>query len=149
LALASLAKPVQAQAESETFHVQDPFEFLIVNPCTGEEVLVNGTFSALVHVTEDPNGGTHFKIYTSFWGRGVSASGAKYVVKGHEQSHHITNIGGDSAFENTTPILTKYIRQGETPPNDDFEAKVLFHTTINANGEITSEVVKVEEHGCK
>ncbi len=142
LTLALLAKPTQAQAQTETFNERFAFEFVAFNPCTGEEFFAEGTSHVVFHITQDPSGGSHVKSHLDSHGQGVSESGAKYVL------HDTTN--GQNNFrlfaqENFTATETfKTIRQGEATPEDDFLTHVVFHYTFNANGELTSEVVKVE-----
>ncbi len=148
--LALMAKGAQAQAESEILIVREPLEFATLNPCAGETIFIEGTVQGVLRTTIDPNGGSHTMAFFYFQGKGVSISGAKYVVKAETfVQRESTNIGDDSAQEVTSPGLVHFIRQGETSPNDDFSQKVLLHTTINANGEITSLVADAEEGECK
>jgi hypothetical protein len=43
LTLALLASPAQTQAETTTDHVRDTFNGFFINPCTGEELFLEGT----------------------------------------------------------------------------------------------------------
>src|SRR5215217_2861921 len=52
----------------------------VINPCTGEEVIFDGTLRFVVHVTQNEGGAAIFVSNATFHGQGVSSSGAKYVV---------------------------------------------------------------------
>jgi hypothetical protein len=144
LSLAMLAKPAQTQAQTDMFNERVPQTFVIPNPCTGEDVFVEGTSHLVFQRTEDANGGFHFKGHVNFQGRGVSASGAEYVVHESSNTHDNFRDFSESATNFTFTATLKLVRQGSATPADDFEAKVTFHFTILANGELTSEVVKTE-----
>jgi hypothetical protein len=146
LTLALLAKPTQAQAETETFNERFPFAFEIENPCTGEVVFIEGTLHFVFHITQDADGGFHIKGHLNFQGKGVSPSGAKYVV--YESANSQFNFRAESADNFTSPVTFQVIRQGSPTPEDDFKVKALFHFTENANGELTAEVFKFEAQ-CK
>jgi hypothetical protein len=146
LTLALLAKPTQAQAESDTFNLRFPVAFGAINHCTGEEAFIEGTAHSVFHFTEDANGGFHVKSLFHVQGQGVSPSGAKYVI--HDSSNSHFNVRAESADNLTHTGTFKVIRQGSATPEDDFKVKLLFHVTINANGEVTAEV-EADERECK
>ena len=148
LTLALLSQPAQAQAETDTFNQRVPVEAEIANPCTGELVTFEGTVHQVVHRTVDASGGFHFKGQTSVQVQGVGTSGAKYVA--HETRNEQSNVDvvSESASNFTFTDTVQFIRQGSETSEDDFQGKLTIHTTINANGELTSEVVNTETE-CK
>jgi hypothetical protein len=148
LTLALLAKPTQGQAVTFTDNERIPFTFEVTNPCTGELVVGKATQHLVFHVTQDPNGGFHFKGHSNVQGRGVSESGAKYVVHESSNLHDNFRVISKSATNFTFTGTLQFIRQGSAAPEDDFRVKATFHVTINANGEVTSEVAKFKEE-CK
>ena len=150
LTLTLLAKPAQAQAETFKDSFQGPLTKLVTNPCTKEEVLLEGTQNLLVHTTIDANGGAHILIRgNSAQLQGESASGVKYVA--HQTINQILN-GSFSSETGTTFTVTntlQVIRQGSaTPTPDDFVLNQVTHVTLNANGEITSVVNEFNQEEC-
>jgi hypothetical protein len=145
LTLTLLAKPAQAQAETFTDTFQGPLTRLVTNPCTGEEVLLEGTQNLVVHTTIDANGGFHFLTRGNAEVQGESASGVKYVA--HQTLQERSN--SESATTLTFTNNLQVIRQGSaTPTPDDFVIKQVTHVTVNANGEITSVVNEFNEEPC-
>jgi hypothetical protein len=142
LALALGAKPTQAQAETDHFNDRVPVEGVFFNECTGEFVTFEGTQHIVGHSTEDASGGAHFWIRLHSQVQGVSTSGAKYVARGNTSFHD--NISSESAANFTFMETIQFIRQGSETAEDDFQSKFLFHVTVNANGELTSEVEQVD-----
>jgi hypothetical protein len=143
LMLALQAKPAQAQAETSTSTERVPFTFTgLTNPCTGETFFVEGTQLLVFHSTLDADGGEHFYVDSTFEGRGVSDSGAKYVF--HETNPTHTKLAPDSANNFTSTATGSFIRQGSATPEDDFVIKLMDHITINANGEVTSLTTTME-----
>jgi hypothetical protein len=72
----------------------------------------------------------------------VSSSGAKYVD--HNSSNIQLNFRADSAVTFTRTVSGVMIRKGSAAPEDDLVVKFLTRFTINANGEVTSEVLKAK-----
>jgi hypothetical protein len=144
LTLTLLAKPAQAQAETFKDSVREPFTALVTNPCTGEDVLLEGTQHLVVHTTIDANGGFHFQSWGNAQLQGESASGAKYVA--HQTLHERINSEAASNFTRTDTI--QIIRQGSATSTDDFVIKQVQHVTVNANGEITSMFNEFNEEPC-
>ncbi len=148
MTLALAAGMALAQATTEKFNERIPFSGVLFNPCTGEEVLFEGTQHLLFHRTEDASGGFHFKGHGNFQLKGESASGAKYVAHGISNDHIKFDVFSESAGNFTFPQTLQFIRQGSETAEDDFQQKVLFHVTVNANGEVTSLVDQFESE-CK
>jgi hypothetical protein len=121
----------------------------MMNPCTGELVLFEGTTHLVIHRTQDADGVFHFKGQFNLHVIGESASGAKYVA--HDMSNSAHNFDDVSESPETFTITNtlKFIRQGSETAEDDFQSKLLVHITINANGEVTSLVEQSKGSECK
>jgi hypothetical protein len=148
LTLALLEKPAQAQAETITSTDEYTFdEFL--EDCTGELVELAGTQHIVAHSTLDATGALHTKYHVVTQGRGVSDSGAKYIVINTDNvEENITLPPEEVQRTITNPGMFKLIRQGSSTPADDQYVNYLLHVTVNANGEVTA-VVSSFDFGCK
>ena len=141
----------QAQGEpapvQQSFNLREPFTFSTTNPCTGEQITGEGTTHFMGSYRENASGGYIFQVHINTSGSGVSQSGAKYVLNGsqHESGHSHLD-GTPNTY--TGVQRSQLIRQGEAMPGDDFLFnELLFHLTVNANGEVTAQVVPVDEDG--
>jgi hypothetical protein len=151
LTLALLAKPTQAQAQTEHFDERAPLSLQFEHPCTGEEIFLEGFFHTSGTVTRDAAGNLHVQVHSTFVGQGVSiTSGAKYVAHEVSSPHFNVRDTVDPAQEaNFTDTLTfHFIRQGSPTPEDDFMLFFLNHLTVNPNNEVTSDVL-VDRVECK
>jgi hypothetical protein len=137
--LMTLAPPAQA---AETFNERIPLSGTFVNTCTGEPFTYDGTLHTVGHFVEDKSGGIHFKGHTNFRAKGLSPSGAKYVINSADNSH--SKFAVKSADNFTNPSHFNIIRQGENGTQDDYKARGVFHWTQNANGEYTALVANFE-----
>jgi hypothetical protein len=143
LTLTLLAKPAQAQAETVTDTDQDTTSFL-TNGCT-EPVFVEGTVHTVAHTTIDANGGFHTKLHFHIQGQGEGlSSGDKYVY--NDTANTLINSTGP--FTATVTQTIKIIPQGSGTTTDHFNARFVFHVTVNADGEITTEFLKAEDEPC-
>jgi hypothetical protein len=101
--------------------------------------------NTVAHTTTDANGEVHTVSRFNIQGQGVSDSGAKYVFNVNDM-FIVNSSGGAPYFNVTFTQSTKLIRQGEaTPTDDDRHINLLIHQTVNAQGELTSEILKFEE----
>jgi hypothetical protein len=142
LTLALLAKPAQAQTQRERV----PVEFDFLNPCTGETILFRGTVQVFFEEKQDANGGSHFQVHAHLHGQGVGlTSGDKYVLNETQNNHQNFRVPSESGAANfhITQSL-RVIRQGQDMLGDDFQSEFLLHLTINANGDVTADVVRTE-----
>ena len=121
LALAPEASAGKGRAGSS------PVSYTIKDPCTGEEILVEGEVRFV--------GGDHFRYTLT----GVGASGATYEI------HTIDNEGlggganGDRGAHTFTAAATqRFVRDG-AGGGDDFTTHSIVHGTMNANGEWTAD----------
>ena len=140
-----LAKPAQAQAE--TIMDNDRSTFNLTSGTCGEELAqIQGTLHTVAHTTIDATGVRHIRGHFNEQGQGEGTiSGDKYVF--HDVFNLRENLTGDEPGDHVTFTVTetaKLIRQGSTTPTDDQQVKSLVHVTINANGEVTADVVKIE-----
>ena len=118
-----LAQGALAQTEVGTF----PVAFTVENPCTGDEVAVEG----VVHFV----GGDHFRYDLA----GTDADGTAYRV------FSVDNEGSapsPAASVRTTASTFRLVQDGGRG-KDDFLARGVTHSTTNANGEVTVEFAKV------
>ena len=138
-----LAKPAQAQAQTFTDTDQEPVSGY-TSSCTNDElVFIEGTLLTVAHTTIDANGGFHSKFQFRLTGQGEGlSSGDKYVFNTMLNEARLDSpTGADFIFTQTQYF--KIIHQGETT-TDDQQGKYLFHSTVNAQGEVTSDVFKME-----
>jgi hypothetical protein len=135
------AKPAQAQAQTFTDTDQEPFPFS--GGCTETAVFEDATLYTVAHTTTDANGGFHTTFHFKVKGQGVGlSSGDKYVVNWQGNLNRYFPPGSLPTLTQTETL--KIIRQGSATPTDDLQLKVVFHITVNAQGEVTSEVSNVE-----
>jgi hypothetical protein len=135
-----LAKSAQAQADTFTDTYQDTFRFY-TGGCTGEPVLIEGTLHTVAHTTIDANGGYHTKFQYNLKGQGEGLdSGDKYLYN----DTFGYNVNSTGAINQTQTETFKITSQGSGSATDDLQGKVLYHVTVNANGEVTTEVYNFE-----
>ena len=104
-----------------------PVSLTVADPCTGEEVAVEG----VVHFV----GGDHFRYDLS----GVDADGTAYRI------FSVDNEGSapsPAVSVHTAASTFRLVREGGRG-DDDFVAHGVVHLTMNANGELTADFGKV------
>jgi uncharacterized protein YdeI (BOF family) len=108
----------------------------------GETVFLEGTLHTVSHTTIDANGERHIHARGTLQGQGEGQlSGDKYVF--HSVTNQHRNFRG--APTNFTETQTfNIIRQGSATTTDDLQGKIMYHITVNAQGEVTTEVLKLE-----
>jgi hypothetical protein len=145
LTLTLLGKPAQAQAETVTDTFRDAFTFetggRFDNGGCSEIVFIEGTLHTVSHTTIHANGDFHTKFLFNLKGQGEGlSSGDKYV-------YNLTsgfNVNATGPFTRTSTRTFKITQQGSATATDDLQGKVLFHVTVNANGEVTTVVDQFE-----
>jgi hypothetical protein len=134
-AVAALATVTPRDAAAEVLINEDvPIEETLDNPCTGEEVLLSGRAHQLLRVTENGNTyhfGRHFNA-AGVTGVGVT-SGARYVLGATFNDEFTIAKGGTQTSVQTLNV----IGTGRTP---NFLVRALFHVTIDANGDVHSDI---------
>ena len=129
--------PAHAEATTSTERVIEPFDTIAI-ACNGEVVLLSGELLLIFHTTVDSRGGFHDKFTLVPRNvRGVgSETGTEYKAVGGDRSSFTADIDdGPVVFTNTD--MFNLVSNGSA---DNLQGKFTFHITINANGEITSEV---------
>ena len=135
------ASPLFAATVSTT-NQQIPFALVAFVPCAnngaGELVLVSGTLHVLQHLTITEDGNVHVK--THFQPQGASGvgltTGDTYHATGVTQEEF--NSNGPLPFTDTYINNFRIIGQG---PDNNLLVHQTIHITINANGELTADVV--------
>jgi hypothetical protein len=137
VAFANSGSPAFGQATTTTTNETIPFTSTLPNPCNGDLVTFQGNMHVTNHVTTDSSGGTHVTSHMNY--QGVSGtgtpSGLNYRV-GTTQNQTLNDNDGPQS-EVTVIQNVRLITQG---PALNFFLQVVFHITINANGETTSTV---------
>ncbi|MBI2852663.1 MAG: hypothetical protein HYX84_06145 [Chloroflexi bacterium] len=138
---------VPANAEVVT-NISVPINVLVFVPCAnggaGELVSLSGNLHVLVTVTEDEAGGFHLSASNN--PQGISGTGlttgANYRGTGvTRQELNLTNGASEVTFVNNFRI----IGQGT---GNNFLVHQTVHLTVNANGEVTADVV-IDSVDCK
>jgi hypothetical protein len=116
-------------------------EFALI-PCTGDAVLLEGRLHILITETVDKNGGLHLKAHfqpMNLQGEVIAGpnEGAKYNGTGVSQDR--LNLKKGETFT----MINNYrmIGQGKAP---NFMVHETWHVTVNANGEVTANFIKVK-----
>jgi hypothetical protein len=103
----------------------------VVDDCTGETVLMNGTVHTETSFSSNPNGTTHFKFDFTEKGTGVGqTSGVNYVI--NDSSHEEVNTKG-IAQEQFFGTKMKMISQGSLP---NLTERSTLHVVIDSNNNI-------------
>ncbi len=139
LGLCTSGAAMAAGAISETNHYSYPNSFVLPNPCTGNPIaFTSGTFEAVVHVTITPDG----RIHVVSSGHPQGAVGTDLVTG--DTFHYVGGVaeqqnldGSGVPLEFTSMHSGNFVGQG---PGNNLIQHVILHTTINANGEVTSTV---------
>lgn len=137
IAAALTALPAAQPAVVENDRI--PFALIAFVPCAadgaGELVLVEGTLHVLITETSNAN---HLSFKVHFQPQGARGTGLTtgdtYHATGVTQEHVSLGPGVTDTFVNNFRII------GQGPDNNLLVHQV-FHLTINANGELTADVI--------
>jgi hypothetical protein len=139
LLMASLTSLVHAKV---VVNDKVPTGWLQIIPCSGDEVLLEGRLHIVITETVDKNGGLHLKGHfqpMDLKGEVIAGpnEGAKYNATGVTQDNWNIKKG------QTITYINRYrmIGQGKAP---NFSVHETWHITINANGELTADVLNVK-----
>lgn len=135
--VAGATAPAFGQANTVTTNETIPFTGTLTNLCNGDQVTFQGNMHVVNHVTTDSSGGTHVRTHVNYQdvtGTGIP-SGLNYRV-GTTTNETVNDNDGPQS-EVTVIQTIKLITQG---PTQNFFLRIVFHITINANGETTSTV---------
>ncbi|HEY2934376.1 MAG TPA: hypothetical protein VGK99_21770 [Acidobacteriota bacterium] len=132
IALAFFAAAAQAEVViNETIPIRfDAFG------CNGETVAVEGSIHLQFRITEDQAGGLHIASHTNINGSGTG------LVTG--TSYRFNEADNDELNVRALPVESTFTRHvnvigaGQVP---NFQIHLTQHITINANGELTADVI--------
>jgi hypothetical protein len=136
LAIAALAAfSVPAQAANGVTVSRFPVSFSLFNPCTNESVDFSGTVLVVIDITpEDNRGLTGHSVDIALKGVGQT-TGTRFVELFASTTSRQGTEGtpGDGAFAETNAVHSRLIAPR---PANDLVFAIVFHFTINANGEV-------------
>ena len=139
VALMALAAAPTRAANVENFRF--PVVTILINPCTGEPILFAGEFHVTTSITVDRNGGFHFESHgNASQIRGVGLF-SDDTYRGTQANNFVFNSNSGGTFEQTSQFVFSMIAPG---PDNNFFVRILFHITVNANGEVTAIVDNFE-----
>jgi hypothetical protein len=111
-----------------------PIEFVGLNTCSGEEILLTGETRALLRVTETPSGRTTVTLEGNFLIKGIGlASGERYLMP--TAGAATIAVVGDTTIVTTQAVSEQIITAGGR--NDSY-ARAIVHITI-VDGQATAE----------
>ena len=134
-------------AAAETVVVRTPVSEIASLVCVDEPVLLSGEFQTTFHITENAAGHVTFvevSTYKALEGAG-QVTGQTYRVVGSPFGNTIINSNGPFPLETTRATTANIVGQGQPNPGLVFHIHILEHFTVNANGEVTAEVVEFRE----
>ena len=140
LLVCALLAPLPAWGQATTFRdvFTAPYDVVLVNECTGEEVHLTGELVIRIRTTIDATGGIHAAFHLTprhVRGVGVESGIAYHAVGGLRDSF---NAAADFApLVGTTTQMFNLVSQGGS---DNLQVKFVFHLTVNAQGEVTAEI---------
>jgi len=132
LSLTCALPNVSAQAFVTTDNVVVPIDF-IATACDGQTITISGESRVIVHTTTSDSGQTTFKTHIQFHLAGEAPDGTRYVA--NETVDSIETSGTGSATTLTSIGQLNLVSQGSS---DNLRARTTIHTTVNANGQVTS-----------
>jgi hypothetical protein len=135
LTTAGQLRRVAAQATTFTDSETVPVEF-VQTACNGETIQINGEGTVLLHLTASEGGQSVSRFLFRFHLEGLSVSGQQYIAN-EEVTSTFTGDPETGPFTFTSVGHLTLVAQGSA---DNLIVRTIMHTTINANGEITSVV---------
>ena len=138
-ALCAAATNARAQATTTTTSENVPFTSTLLNPCNGDLITFQGTLHITNTLTTDAGGGTHLKTHVNYQdvtGTGTP-SGLNYRIG--TVANESLNDNEEGQLDNTVIQTLKLIAPGTAL---NYFTRLVFHVTINANGQTTSEVIE-------
>ncbi|HEV2705882.1 MAG TPA: hypothetical protein VGV59_08150 [Pyrinomonadaceae bacterium] len=123
---------VSAQALVITDNVVVPIDF-IATACDGQTVIISGESRVIVHSVTSDSGQTTFRTHIQFHLSGEAPDGTRYTA--NETVNGTETSGTGSATTFTSIGQLHLISSGS---DDNLTVRTTIHTTINANGQVTS-----------
>jgi hypothetical protein len=137
--IATLALTAAAGSQAAATHVTTPFSILMTNPCSGDDVTLNGSLDILLRATTSASGRSNFAVHQVIDASGTGTpSGTEYAAHQVDnfEENNVTSANG--AFEVTETSNLHLTTTGSDP---NFVVHLTEHETVNANGEITAVTV--------
>lgn len=133
-----LAAPAWAQASNTMANFTEPIDF-IATACNGETVIISGEAHVVQQSVGTPGETGHSTFHTNFHLDGIGSSGTRYVVNETVNGSIEATIGAAQVFSSVGTLHVNAV--GST---DNLVVQTTIHTTVNANGEITSQSFEFE-----
>ena len=136
-AVGALALTAAAPARAETlFNIRLPISFVLTNPCTGTSAVVSGE-SHLLGVVTVTGSSAHVMMSLEEHFAGGPFVGAATSIQAFDVSFRNGLTGQETVVERVNVI-----EKGAA--DDATEAKVLYHITVAATGEVTVDILRIE-----
>ena len=125
-----------ANASAATFNFDVPFNAAVTNPCTGEEIVMNGTAHNKVTTNTSLAGDIKYQIEMNLTGvQGTTLTGVRYVM--NDQFSDMQHADADDAQMTLEQSFTLN-RQGDTGAlptalGDDPYFRAISHLTVTNN----------------
>ncbi len=129
-----LVPAAMAQANSTHLDATVPFSSVLSSSC-GEDVALTGMLHISMSTVETPSGNERFAVHSQVSGiSGIGmTTGDDY--HGSSTSSFVSHDNGGSSNELTSIENMRLIGRGR---KRNFKVHILFHITVNANGDITA-----------
>ncbi len=125
-----------AQATSTTTTGALSISVVAENPSTGEPMLIQGVTHFVIHHTVDASGGYTQINFGAFTGSALGlSSGTRYRAV-NVQLDNQAHFSSEGTAESTDVMTIHFIAEGNR--QERFYSQVTLHSTINANGELTT-----------
>lgn len=133
LAAGGAALASRASAEVDQ-NIRVPFEMVLTNPCTGEDVAITGEEHIVSHVTTPKPGKFIVGLHTTYHGTGVGlTTGTTYNFNEVDNFHEkFTEPGAEFMFQDVASL--HLISQGST---DNFFVHSINAMKVDQDGNIT------------
>jgi hypothetical protein len=133
-------------SQSCTTNFREPFTMEVTNPCTGDQVLIEGEMHTVLHTTIN-NNSTHTRLHTEMRGTGTTdhsakTSGIKYLLAstGASQGTDYTFLSTLNAGSNSGPPPENFsdpfdVRVISRGGSSNFIMHFVLHTNVSASGQ--------------
>ena len=131
-------------AYAGTTQSDDPVNQTVFN-CNGDPVNLSGFVHTATGSTADnsPNPGFHLKFHQNYQDvSGLGASGLKYQMPSTADLTFYAR--GPFPEVETFTSTARLVSQGGGPAAPNFNVKITFHVTVNANGTMTSNASRFD-----
>jgi hypothetical protein len=137
--------PAFGQASREVEYYYFPYDDVSVNYCTNEPVHYQGFYEVRTQRITSPVGGQTYMVWYHQRLEGVGLeTGTTYALESHYQNAARAMVEGGGVEVITFPASYIEVSRG---PAGNYRATGILHLTVNASGELVSEVV-IERAGC-